>query len=45
MASESPVERLLGQEIAAVTAGTSQDAVELLSQVIAVAPVSEKAWL
>ena len=45
MASESQVERLLTEGIAAVKAGRSRDALELLSQVVALEPENEKAWL
>ncbi|NIN63746.1 MAG: hypothetical protein GTO63_03325 [Anaerolineae bacterium] len=45
MASESHVERLLTEGIAAVKAGRSQDALELLSEVVALEPENEKAWL
>jgi hypothetical protein len=45
MASGSQIERLLTEGIAAVKAGRSRDALGLLSQVVALEPENEKAWL
>lgn len=45
MASESQVERLLTEGIAAVKDGRSRDPLELLSEVIALEPENEKTWL